>query len=183
MGEPTPLLVEWLPKLEIDSPAPLAADVACGAGRHSLFLARHGWCVEAMDVSEVALERLAAAARAEGLPVTCLQRDFEPVPPASLPPFEPSRYDLAILMRYTNLPLIGHLAAAIRPGGYLIAEAYLKTSEPDDGPRNPAYRVSPGEFEAATARHFDVLASREGTATGRSGMPTAVVQLVARRLP
>ena len=181
MGEPNPLLAEWLPRLTIDSPSPFAADVACGAGRHALYLARHGWRVEAMDISEVALESLAAAAKAEGLAITCLQRDFEPVPPAELPPFEPARYDLAVVMRYTNLPLIGCLAGAIRPGGYLIAEAYLKTVEPGGGPCNPAYRVAPGEFETVAARHFDIVTCREGMTTGRSGEPAAVVQVIGRR--
>ena len=181
MSRPNPLLVEWLPRLGIDSPSPLAADVACGEGRHALYLARHGWRVEAMDISEVALENLAAAARAERLDVTCLQCDFEPVPPATAPPFEPGRYDLAVMMRYTNLPLIGQLARAIRPGGYLIAEAYLKSAEPGGGPRDPAYRVAPGEFEAVARREFDIVACREGVATGRGGQPAAVVQVIGRR--
>lgn len=181
LAEPNPLLAEWLPRLQIDSASPLAADVACGSGRHALYLARHGWRVDAMDISAVALEGLAAAARAESLDVTCLLSDFEPVPPATIPPFEPGRYDLAVVMRYTNLPLIGKLAGAIRPGGYLIAEAYLKTAEPDSGPRDPAYRVAPGEFEAVAARDFDIVACREGIATGRGGQPAAVVQVIARR--
>ncbi len=84
-------------------------------------------------------------------------------------------------MRYTNLPLIGKLAGAIRPGGYLIAEAYLKTAEPGGGPQNPAYRVAPGEFEAVAARHFDIVACREGMASGPRRPAAAVVQVIARR--
>jgi SAM-dependent methyltransferase len=181
MSAPNPLLVEWLPRLEVEAATPLAADVACGTGRHALHLARHGWRVEAMDISAVALAELASVARAEGLAVTCLQYDFEPVPPAALPALGPARYDLAVMMRYTNLPLVGLLAQAIRPGGYLVAEAYLRTQEADGGPRNPAYRVEPGQFEAVAARHFDIVACREGIATGRGGSPAAVVQVVARR--
>jgi SAM-dependent methyltransferase len=181
LAEPNPLLVEWLPRLEIDSASPLAADVACGSGRHALYLARHGWRVEALDISTVALAALAAAARSESLQVTCLLRDFEPVPPATIPPFEPGRYDLAVMMRYTNLPLIEKLAAAIRPGGYLIAEAYLKSAEPGGGPVNPAYRVAPGEFEAVAARSFDLVACREAMAAGHAGRDAAVVQIIARR--
>ena len=181
MSGPNPLLLEWLPRLELGSPSPLAADVACGEGRHALYLARHGWRVEAMDVSDVALENLAAAARAERLDVACLRCDFEPLPPATIPPFEPGRYDLVVMMRYTNLPLIGQLARAIRPGGYFIAEAYLKSPEPGGGPRNPAYRVAPGEFEAAAARSFDIVTCREDVARGRGGQPAAVVQVIARR--
>jgi SAM-dependent methyltransferase len=181
MSGPNPLLVDWLPKLEAASPFPLAVDVACGAGRHALYLARHGWRVEAMDISDIALENLAATARAEGLDITCLVRDFEPEPPAAMPAFEADRYDLAVIMRYTNLPLLARLSRALRPGGYLIAEAYLKAEEPDGGPRNPAYRVGPGEFEAAVARDLEIVASREGMTAGRSGQPAAVVQVVARR--
>lgn len=181
MAEPNPLLVEWLPRLEIDSPSPLAADVACGAGRHALYLARRGWRVEAMDISPVALDALASVARAEGLAITCLQRDFEPLPPATLPSFEPGRYDLAIVMRYTNLPLIGQLAGAIRAGGYLVAEAYLKATDSGGGPCNPAYRVAPGEFEAVAARDFDLMTCREVMATDRSGQLAPVVQVVGRR--
>jgi SAM-dependent methyltransferase len=181
LAEPNPLLIEWLPRLEIGSTSPLAADVACGSGRHAMYLARRGWRVEALDISAVALEGLAAAARAESLDVTCLQRDFEPLLPATIPPFEDDRYDLAVVMRYTNLPLIGKLATAIRPGGYLLAEAYLKSDRPGGGPHNPAYRVAPGEFQAVAARYFDIVHCREGMAAGRSGEPAPVVQVVARR--
>jgi SAM-dependent methyltransferase len=181
MSGPNALLVEWLPKLELSSASPRAADVACGEGRHALYLARHGWRVEAMDISDVALEHLAATARAEGLDITCLQRDFEPEPPAVMPSLDEARYDLVVVMRYTNLPLLAQLAKALRPGGYLVAEAYLKADGPDGGPRNPAYRVAPGEFESAVARDLEIVEAREGKATGRSGLPAAVVQVVARR--
>jgi len=181
MAEPNALLRDWLPRLQVAAPSPLAVDVACGEGRHALYLARRGWRVEAMDVSDVALAHLGAAAAAERLDVTCLVRDFEPEPPASMPPFDAGRYDLAVVMRYTNLPLLARLAQALRPGGYLVAEAYLKADGPDGGPRNPAYRVAPGEFEATVARDLAILALREEATTGRSGQPAAVVQVVARR--
>jgi len=181
LADPNPLLIEWLPRLEVETTSPLAADVACGSGRHAIYLARHGWRVEALDISAVALEGLAAAARAESLDVTCLLQDFEPSPPATIPLFKADRYDLAVVMRYTNLPLIEKLAGAIRPGGYLIAEAYLKSDRPDGGPNNPAYRVAPGEFEGIVARSFDLVFSHETVATGHAGRDANVVQVVARR--
>ena len=42
---PTALLAEWAPRL----PPGRALDVACGAGRNALFLARAGYSVDAVD--------------------------------------------------------------------------------------------------------------------------------------
>ncbi len=152
MSGPNALLVEWLPRLEISSPSPLAVDVACGAGRHALYLARHGWRVEAMDVSDVALARLDGLARAEQLDITCLQRDFEPEPPAALPSFGEGRYDLAVVMRYTNLPLLAaaRLVAASRaatwsprPTSGLMRPMAARAIPPTASPRASSRRPSP----------------------------------------
>ncbi len=182
LAEPNALLVEWLPKLEIEVAAGQrrAVDVACGQGRHTLYLARRGWQVDSMDISEVALEQLATAAAAEGLSVTCHQRDFEPPARLEASPFEPDRYDLAVMMRYTNLPLLPHIAAALRPGGYLVTEVYLKADRADGGPRNPDYRVTSGALKEATAG-LEILVYREGIARDREGRSAPLAQLVARR--
>jgi SAM-dependent methyltransferase len=179
-GTPNPLLLEWLPAIAPVSSPPRALDVACGLGRHALYLARRGWQVDAMDISDVALASVAATAAAEGLDVTCIQADFEPEIATAASPFAPDRYDLAVMMRYTNLPLIGHIAGALRVGGYLVAEAYLKSDTEDAGPRNPNYRVSSGELRDAVAA-LETVAYRERLETERSGPPAALAQLVARR--
>lgn len=44
-----------------------ALDVAAGDGRHSLWLARHGWTVDAVDFSAVAMARGERLAAAQGL--------------------------------------------------------------------------------------------------------------------
>ena len=182
LAEPNALLVEWLPRveLELEPGSRTAVDVACGQGRHVLYLARRGWTVDAMDISEVALEQIAAAATAEGLSVTCHQRDFEPPAPLAASPFEPDRYDLAVMMRYTNLPLLPYIAAALRPGGYLVTEVYLKSDRADAGPRNPDYRVTSGALREAAAG-LETIAYLEGVATDREGRSTPLAQLVARR--
>lgn len=172
--------MEWLPAVTPATSQPHALDVACGLGRHTLYLARHGWQVDAVDISELALDRLARAAGTEGLPVTCTQLDLEPETGPLVDPFSADRYDLAVMIRYTNLPLIAQLARALRPGGHLIAEAYLKTDVPDGGPRNPDYRVSPGDFRAAAAG-LELVAYREVIAHDRAGQPASLAQMLARK--
>ena len=56
---PSALLAEWLPKPERRETHPRAIDVACGTGRNAIYLAQRGWQVDAVDVSEVALDVLA----------------------------------------------------------------------------------------------------------------------------
>ena len=51
-SHPSPFLVEWLARI----PAGLALDIACGAGRNSFALAEAGFSVEAIDISNTAID-------------------------------------------------------------------------------------------------------------------------------
>ena len=196
---PSALLAEWLPKLEIDRTPPRAADIACGAGRNALYLGELGWQVDAIDISQVALERLAAAAAATAAatvtvttagtaaaaamqrgPITCLRADLDE--PSSLPSIlcVPRRYDLILIVRYTNLPLIESLQPAIETGGYLIVEEHLETTADVIGPRSPQFRVAPGALREAAAG-LDVIEYREGIVEDPDGRRAALAQLIARK--
>ncbi len=51
------------------APSGRALDIGAGDGRHSIFLARNGFTVEAVDLSEEAVERLREFARRGHLPI------------------------------------------------------------------------------------------------------------------
>lgn len=53
-----------------------ALDLGCGEGGDVVWLAQQGWTVTGADVSPVALERAAAAARAAGVEVTLTRTDL-----------------------------------------------------------------------------------------------------------
>ncbi len=177
---PSALLAEWLPKLEFRETHPRAIDVGCGTGRNAIYLARRGWQVDAVDISEVALEHLTETANAKSLPITCIQADLEDAArrPADL--FVADRYDLAIMARYTNLPLIDILKGALRAGGYLIVEEHLVTEADVVGPRSPQFRVAPGVLRDAAAG-LDIVAYREGIVNDPDGRSAALAQLVAHK--
>ena len=176
---PSALLAEWLPQLEPFGSPPRALDVACGRGRNAVYLARHGWRVDAVDISQVALDQLAARATAESLNVTCIAVDLETEGELSALLTDP-RYDLALVVRYTNLTLIRSLAKALRPGGYLLVEEHLVTDVDVVGPQNPRFRVAPGALRDA-AGGLNVMAYSEGLVTDPDGRLAALAQLVARR--
>ena len=190
---PTAFLSEWAPRLTTTAGLH-AVDLACGAGRNALYLARMGWSVAALDISQVALDRLAKAAAAERLPIECTQIDLDAVskvpkdslPPDSLPTDVPpaalqvsARCDLALVVRYTNLPLIERVASLLKTGGVLMVELHLQTDAEVVGPRNPAYRVAPGALRAA-AGNLTIADYREGIVGDPDGRPAALAQLLAR---
>lgn len=166
---PSDFLVEQLPRL----PSGRALDLACGDGRHALYLARHGWRVDAIDFAHPGLARLLAAARREGLAVDALQADLEEFP---LPR---DRYDLVVNVRYLQRSLFDAIRAAPRRGGAVLFETFIRDQQQLGHPRNPAFLLERGELVRAFG-DFDVLFHEEGRFDTESG-PAFLARLLARR--
>jgi SAM-dependent methyltransferase len=97
-----------------------ALDVGCGEGADAIWLARSGWTVTAIDISDVALPRAREAAEQAGAVVEWVRGD------ALLTPFPAGSFDL-VSMQYPALPKAAGEAAVralietVRPGGLLLA--------------------------------------------------------------
>ncbi|MFI2238732.1 class I SAM-dependent methyltransferase [Streptomyces chrestomyceticus] len=98
-----------------------ALDLGCGAGGDALWLAGQGWQVTAVDISAVAVERLATLAHAHGVGerVTAMTYDLHES-------FPPGAFDL-ISAHYLQTPCeldraaaLRSAAHAVRPGGRLL---------------------------------------------------------------
>jgi 2-polyprenyl-3-methyl-5-hydroxy-6-metoxy-1,4-benzoquinol methylase len=168
-AEPSRFLIEHRHLL----PPGRALDVACGDGRHSLWLARQGFAVDAIDIARAGLSRLAAAARREGLAVSPIQADLEDFPlPAS-------RYTVVVNIRYLQRSLFDALRNAVRPGGVIVFETFLREQARQGHPRNPAFLLEPGELRAQFAE-FIPLVDQEGCLETEAG-PAFLARLIARR--
>ena len=114
-------------------------DVACGAGRNSLYFLQRGDRVLGIDAS---YERLteARAAAGRGSPFDLLQADLERFPlPAE-------RFDVVLNCRYLQRSLAPALSRALRPGGMLVFETFLREQLELGHPRNPDFVLEHDEL-------------------------------------
>ena len=135
---------------EIESLSPgRALDVACGAGRNAVWLARRGWRVTGVDFSEVALRAAGELARAAGVEVEWIEADAVTwTPPARA-------YDLVTVM-YLQVPAeerraaLAHAASAVQPGGTMLVVGHdlLNLTEGVGGPTQADVLFTPDDLIA-----------------------------------
>lgn len=138
--QPHPLVVEFAAKLKPGR----ALDVACGVGRHSLFLAKRGWQVTAVDSSQVAIELLSQAAAGKHLPVDACLADLE----TGEFLIEPANYDLIVNCCYLQRDLFPAIKAGVKVGGCVLAVIAMVDDDPAVKPMNPEFLLHPGELRA-----------------------------------
>lgn len=113
-GNPNPQLVDEAS----DLPAGTALDVGCGEGADTIWLARRGWRVTGLDISQVALDRAAKHAEAAGVAdrIAWLHADLtDGTSPGA--GFDLVSAHFLQLPSAQRVPLYRRLAAAVAPGG------------------------------------------------------------------
>jgi len=126
-----------------------ALDLACGAGRNAVWLARRGWRVTGVDFSDVALQAARGLAASAGVDVEWIEAD------AATWPAESRAYDLVAVM-YLQLPAaerraaLARAAAAVRLGGTLLVVGHdlLNLTEGVGGPTQADVLFTPDDVAA-----------------------------------
>jgi SAM-dependent methyltransferase len=139
-----------------------ALDVACGSGRHAIWLAAHGFHTYAVDRDPDAIGVLAGEAARRMLAVEQRVLDLE----GGTVEFEPPDYDLIVVVHYLHRPLFPVLLDALRPGGVLVYETFTRAQAARGRPTNPAFLLEPGELRRLVAG-LEILDEREGDFEGR----------------
>ena len=151
--EPSPLLIKAIKVLKPGR----ALDIACGVGRHAIYLAERGWQVTAVDSSRVAIEILQQRARTARIPVTtprdsqasCLLEIDAQVADLEQGEFQiqSATYDLICNFYYLQRDLFPAIRAGVKPGGAVVAAIHLNDGNPDAKPQNPAFLLERGELK------------------------------------
>ena len=139
-AEPSQLLRRAVPALTPGR----ALDVACGLGRHAIFLAGLGWQVTAVDSSRTGIEIMKQRAAESGVEIDVhiadLERDEFQIAAES--------YDLICDFYYLQRNLFPQLRAGLKRGGTFVGAIHLISNDPAEETRNPAFLLEPGELRA-----------------------------------
>ena len=89
-----------------------------GEGRNGVYLARTGFSVTGIDISETGLRKAEALAAAHGVTITTKVADLEEYKLA------PNTYDVIICTYYLQRDLFPQIISALKPGGMALVETY-----------------------------------------------------------
>lgn len=147
-SKPSPLIIEAASDL-----APgRALDLACGAGRNALFLAKNGWDVVAVDGSPEAIRVIKQRMKHVGVSIETHVVDLETALPLA---FDDASFDLVSIVLYRQPSLIAEARRLLRPGG--TCAVAVKTAGTFAMPLD-ALRTEFADWEVAVARERDGVA-------------------------
>ena len=134
-----------------------ALDVGMGQGRNAIYLARQGWKVIGVDISDEGIRQAKEHAGKLGLRLDTVQSPIESYD------FGREQWDLILFCYFDPRPYAEKVLAALKPGGAIIVEGLQK--------RTSKTRLTPGWFEdnellrlfptLRVLRYEDVLAKQD----------------------
>ncbi len=148
-----------------------ALDIAMGEGRNAVFLARKGFQVDGVDLSEVAIRKALRLAKDQHVTINPISANLNQyqVPHET--------YDLIVTINFLYRPFIPSLKQGLKRGGYVIYENHtvdqLKNALGQNLRRDGL--LNPGELRKLF-KDFEILVYRE-TNDGKD----AVASIVARK--
>lgn len=149
-GTPSAWVVRHAPLI---APGGHVLDLACGGGRHAVWLVQQGYQVEAVDSDEAALSAMA------GIPdIHLTSADLESGPW----PYAGRRFDGIVVSRYLHRPLLPVIAETLNPGGVLIYETFMVGNERFGRPSNPDFLLHEDELMETYAPSLAIIAFEQG---------------------
>ncbi len=146
-----------------------ALDLAGGAGRHAIWLAKQGWKVTLIDIANAGIELARENAGSLASLVDFVEDDLSRFQAPQ------AQFDLVLAFFYLERRSFPEIVKAVRPGGLLIYKTLTRGQlELAGGPKDPAYLLEEGELPRLAAG-LQVLFYREQIAD------KATAELVARK--
>ena len=162
--EPTQLLRENIAKL----PLGRALDIAMGEGRNAVFLAKKGFQVDGVDISEVALQKAKRLAKDSHVAINTINADLNHYT------IQPDSYEVIININYLQRNLIPQIKRGLKKGGVVVYETFtidhLKNLHSQNMRRD--YLLNKGELYE-NFKDFRILIYRE-TNDGKEALASLI---------
>ena len=165
-------LKQKLPELKLGP----ALDIAMGEGRNAVYLAKKGFQVTGVDLSEVAIRKAKLLARDQGVQIRTVLADLNQYQ------ITPASYELIVVIQYLQRSLIPQIKAGLKRGGLVVFEnptveelARTQGQKTDRNLRRD-FLLEKGELKRLFS-DLEILDYSEGP--GEDG--TIVARLLARR--
>jgi tellurite methyltransferase len=97
-------------------PVGRALDIAMGEGRNAVYLAKKGFNVDGIDISEVALKKAKRLARENRVSITTINADL------SAYIIKPESYDVIVTIDFLLRPLVAQIKRGLKKGGIVVFE-------------------------------------------------------------
>ena len=157
---PSHFLVDNLDLLPIGK----ALDVAMGAGRHAVFLARHGFTVTGIDISPELVIAAREAAHNAGVHLETMIADLEHGYHVT-----PGAFDVIVCFNYLHRPLIPEIRRGLRAGGVVVYETFTVDQVQFGRPSNPDFLLKHDELPDLFSgfnvlRYYDTVTKERATA-------------------
>ena len=117
-----------------------ALDLACGLGGNAILLAQQGLKVDAWDVADVPIAALQEIALKRQLCIQAEVRDVEANPPV------PETFDVIIVSYFLDRDIIPALVQALKPGGLIYYQTFIRQRVSDRGPQRAEFRLADQEL-------------------------------------
>ena len=129
--EPAPFLFENIQLLPIGR----ALDIAMGEGRNAVFLAKKGFRVDGVDLSDVAIRKAKRLARENHVTIATINADLNTYV------IKPDSYEVIVNIDFLLRPLISQIKRGLKHGGVVVFE-----SDTEDQLKNPGGEHTPKEY-------------------------------------
>jgi SAM-dependent methyltransferase len=166
--KPSPWIMKFAPLIKNKG---RVLDLACGKGRHAIWLAQQGYQVDAIDHDSMATSSMNDIEN-----INVVIRDLET---SELPKFGHA-YDGIVVSRYLHRPLLTLLADILNPDGILIYETFMKGNEHCGKPSNPDFLLLPDELRNTYAPLLTVIDFEQGEE--REPRPAVIQRICAKKI-
>jgi len=161
-----PILENYISHVDVGN----ALDIACGMGRNTNFLAKKGFNVDAVDISDYALSQVEDAEN-----INKIETDLDSYT------LEKNKYDLVVNINYLNRRFFPQIKEALKSGGIVVFETFIIAHGDFENPSNPEYLLRRNELLHAFIS-FEIIYYEEKEKINLRGEKTYVASLVARKI-